>query len=224
MSEQDEQDQAARSSMGGKPPESPETQHEKDVKQARVDAGVSPDAPDELLEAADGLVPAADDEQGAEAESTVLNWLLGPTEALEYDVEAFLDTPTGRQKLVFHIKQLPDSRISELEKEHTEGEGPFGTVDRAQLNAAKVAEATVYIEDRDGRQVDLGSKEFRGQVPAAVDAVRGRFRFQPGIIQQVAQEVDVIAGMTTDRVNKAKRAAAKQKSQAQTITAAVGNS
>jgi hypothetical protein len=53
--------------------------------------------------------------------------------------------------------------------------------------------------------------------------MRARFKFQPGILAQVAQEIDVAAGLTPDRVKRAQRSAPTP-SAAQSTTSAVGNS
>jgi hypothetical protein len=186
-------------------PEAEQTEQERED-QRRRDLGLPLDAPEELVAAAEGDTPARDDETGDEKEATVLDFLLGPTVPLEFDVDTFIDTPSGREKLVFHIKQIDDTRIDELEKDHSEGEGPFRRVNRIMLNAAKVAEATVYLEDADGRRIDPGAPEFRGPIPDRADAFRGRFKFQPGILSMVASEIDAAAGMTNDRVGTARRA------------------
>jgi hypothetical protein len=199
-----------------------EQQAELDAKGAAY--GLPPGSPEEMVEAAELTAEGSDlaapgDESGDQAEATILNFLLGPTEPLEFDVDTWIDTPTGRQKLVFHIRQLADTRIEELEEECRIGEPPLSRIDRPRLNAAKVAEATVYIADADGRKVTLNSTEFRGPVPELGAALRGRFRFQPGILAMVAAEVDGVAGMREDRVGGARRASAEA-----TITSTVGKS
>lgn len=179
------------------------------------------DAPDELVEAAQGHVARKDEPEGDKQDIAVLDFLLGPTTPLEYDVDTFIDTPEGRGKLTFHLKQLDDKKIDDLEKEHSTGEGPFRVVDRPSLNAALVAEATMFFQDPTGKVVVPGSKEFRGPIPSAADALRGRFKFQPGVISMVAEEVRAAAGMTNDRVGAARLS---KVSGEQVIANAVGNS
>jgi hypothetical protein len=191
------------------------------AEQRRVDLGLAPDAPDGLVEAAEDNIDESSAEHAAHKEAQVLNFLLGPTVALEYDCVAQIDTPEGREPLTFHFHQLDDSRLNEIEDEHATGEGPFREVDRVAMNAAKVADATEYLEDKDGRRVEVGSKEFRGRVPDRGAAMRARFKFQPGILAQVAQEIDVAAGLTNDRVKRAERS---RPTAAQSTTSAVGNS
>jgi hypothetical protein len=188
---------------------------------ARV-SGLSEDAPEELLDAAEGEVADKTDRIGDEEEATVLDFLLGPTTPLEYDVDAMIDTPKGLQKLTLHFRQVDDTRMVALEDEWTEGIGPFAKVDRLMLNAAKVAEAGIYVVDTKGRKVELASHEWRGPIPSVADAVRGRFKFQPGILSSWAAEIDATAGMTNNRVGEARRAAPV--SAEETITSAVGNS
>lgn len=225
---------AAKSSLGGatEPPKeggvaealkpsSQEAEEALDATERRRDLGLPEDAPEEVVEAAEAKIADREDPDGDEQEATVLNFLLGPTVALEFDVDALIDTPTGREELTFHFKQLDDTRIKELEDEWTEGEGPFGRVNRLMLNAAKVAEATLYLADKDGRKVEINSSEFRGPIPNPIDAVRGRFKFQPGILSSVAQEIDAAAGMMNNRVGQARRAAPATD---KTIATAVGNS
>lgn len=198
--------------------------------QAALDAraekiGLPAGTPEEVVEAAElDKLAETGDESADRAEATVLTWLLGPTEALEFDVDAWMDTPTGRQKLTFHFRQLSDTRITELEAEHRQGEGPFAEVDRIMLNAAKVAEATVYLQDADGRKVEIDGQEFRGPIPSSADAMRGRFKFQPGILSMVASEIDGAAGMRNDRVGAAKRSTEKTPSAESTIASTIGKS
>lgn len=204
-------------------------QHGSDLTPEQIEArrglGLSPDAPDEMVRAAEGNVAEAGDEQGNIEEASVLDWVLGPTEPLEFDCRTWIDTEKGRQLLIFHLIQIDDTAIERLEKEHSEVTLMGRTVDRPMLNAAKVAEATLYLEDADGKQTDPHARDFRGPVPSLADAYRGRFKFQPGILGMVAQEIDAMAGMTGDRVEGAKRAPGKKAAspQDQSIAAAMGN-
>lgn len=191
--------------------------------------GLAPDAPEELVLAARSEQPDKDDPEAAKKEATVLDWLLGPTEPLEFDCVAHVDTKDGRQKLVFHFKQLDDTRLDELEKEHSEQTLMGRNVDRLMLNAAIVAEATLYLEDADGKQVDPKSAEFRGPIGSVVDPMRTRFKFQPGILGAVAEEIRGAAGLAMDRVEGAERAQGKlpgepRQSGEHSIATAVGNS
>lgn len=187
--------------------------------------GLADDAPEELVLAARGEAAEKDDPDGSKKEATVLAWLLGPTEPLEYDCVAHVDTPEGRQDLTFHFRQLDGTRLDTLEKENTE-QGILGMkIDRPALNAAMVGEATLYLEDADGNQVDPKSEQFRGPIPLVSDAMRGRWQYQPGILTAVAEEIRVAAGLSNDRVEEAHRAKGKKAQSAeQSIAEAVGGS
>lgn len=192
--------------------------------------GLPPDAPEELVKAARGEAAEKDDPDGSRKEATVLAWLLGDTKPLEFDCDAWMDTPDGRQKLVFHFRQLDGSKIDELEKENSEQTLLGRTVDRPRLNAALVASALIYFEDGDGNQVRLDDEtqaaRFRGPIPSLIEPMLTRFRYQPGILAQVAEEIRVAAGLGGDRVDTARRAEGKAPSQpaSKTIAEAVGGS
>lgn len=193
----------------------------------RTRLGLAPDAPEALVTAARDELEK-EDPAAAKKEATVLDWLLGPTVALEFNCVAHVDTKDGRQDLTFHFRQVDDTRLDELEKEHSTQTLMGREVDRLMLNAAICAEATIYFEDKDGNQVDPKSDQFRGPVPMA-DAMRTRFKFQPGILGSVAEEIRMAAGLSTDRVEGAERAQGKlpgepRQTGEQSITSAVGNS
>lgn len=201
----------------------------KEQKEERARLGLAPDAPEELVLAARNEQPGKDDPEAAKKEATVLDWLLGPTEPLEFDCVTHVDTKDGRQDLTFHFRQVDDTKLDALEKEHSEQTLMGREVDRLQLNAAIVAEATLYFEDADGKQVDPKSKEFRGPIGSIAEPMRARFKFQPGILGSVAEEVRMAAGLSTDRVEGAERAQGKlpgepRQTGEHSITSAVGNS
>jgi hypothetical protein len=189
--------------------------------EARRRLGANDDAPRELLLAADGHIPDKDDPDGDRKEATVLSFLLGDTVPLEFDVEALIETPDGRQVLTFHFRQLDDKTIEDLERRFTT-QGPFGgEINRKMLNVAKVAAATVYLQDKDGKRQQL-DESFRGRLPNNEEALAGRFRFQPGVLKGVAEEIDGAAGMNNDRVGVAK--SAPSQTLEQTAAAAAKNS
>jgi hypothetical protein len=173
-----------------------------------------PDAPELLVKASRGDVPDSNDKRGDLEEAGALTWLLGATEPIEYDVKATLDTPEGQKPFTFHIRQLDGAVIEALERESMLGEGPFARIDRRNLNAAKCAAATMYMVDETGEKTEPKSEEFRGRIPTPKDAMRERFKFQPGLLAALAVEIDRIAGFTPDRVGVAEKA----------ITIAAGNS
>lgn len=192
---------------------------ERELAERRKALGLSADAPIELIEAAEDKLEKGD-EEADKKEAAVLDFLLGPTTALEYDVRTWIDTPKGRGPLHFHLKQLPDTRIEEIEEECSSMEGMRRVTDRKRLNAMLVAEATEFLVDASGRKVEVGSAEFRGPIPSASEAFLGRFRYQPGILPMVADEVRAAAGLTPDRVEEGKQVASGE----ETMAIAVKNS
>lgn len=203
-----------------------ETEEQREERR-RIELGLPRDAPEQLVRAAeDDLDDDGTAEGKAEAnqdEVAVLDFLLGPTKALEYDLDAIIDTDKGPGVLTFHFRQIRDKRIEELEAEHTTGEGAFAQIDRVSLNAAKVAEAVLYLKDRTGHKTKLVDEEFLGQgIGDPFDAVKARFQYQPGIIDRVAAEIDAAAGMSNGRVGFAK--IAKSPSTEEGLSSAVGNS
>lgn len=199
-------------------------QHELDARAKKV--GLPPGTPEAAVEAAElDEVAESGDKAADEAEATVLNWLLGPTEALEFDVETQIDTDDGRQPLTFHLRQLADTEIEKIEEANRTGEGPFAEMDMPEFNAELIAAAGIYLKDKDGRKVALDSTEFRGPVPSTAGALRGRFRYQPGILSMVASEIKSMAGLRNDRVGEAKRSEEKSPPSAEaSIAKLTGNS
>lgn len=193
----------------------------------RMDLGLPRNAPQALVKAAeDDLEDDGTAEGKAEAtqgEVAVLDFLLGPTKAIEYEVDAAIDTDKGQGVLTFGFRQIRDSRIEELEEEYTSGEGGFAKVDRKGLNAAKVAEAVIWMQDRTGKKVMLADPEFMGEgIGDPADAVRARFQYQPGVLINLAAEIDAAAGMTSGRMGFAK--VVKAPSTEEALTSAVGKS
>jgi hypothetical protein len=175
-------------------------------------------APDGLAEAAAGpLDEGLSDADHAEAnrkEAGALDFLLSNPSPTPFKCEVMVDTPAGLKPLTFHMHQLDGKRIEKLENDHTNGVGPFATVDRLRLNAAKVAEATDRFVDANGKEMTPGDPQFLADAIAPEIAFERMFRFQPGVGDQLAERIDQMAGMTRDRVGIAER---------ETV-AAVGNS
>lgn len=158
-------------------------------------------APDGLAAAANGGEVDDDGERGA------LDFLLGPTKAVTYDLPVELDTPEGQQTLIFKLQQLDGDRILELERQHTKGSGPFALLDDLSFNAALAVEATTAIVDKkSGRSVDPKSSEFRERVPDPAIAMKARFKYQSGLLDGVAGQIRRISGYAPDRVGSAERA------------------
>jgi hypothetical protein len=175
--------------------------------------GVPEDAPDALHRAAGGDSAAAD--LNGHEERSALDWLLGATQAPEFDVNLEYDTPDGLKPIVFHLKGLDDKKIEEVEERNRTGEGPFAKLNVGAFNAELTAEALMYVLDpKTGRKIDPGSTEFRGDIPSIALALEGRFRYQPGLLEGVAERIREKAGYARGRVGTAKRA----------VTAAVGGS
>lgn len=160
-------------------------------------------APDGLKDAARGHA----DEVDAEQESEALNFLLGRTQPLLYDVPVKYDTPHGQKQLVFVVKQLDGERILEIEKENRKGDGPFAELDDVMANAQMVAEACVAIVDkRTGAEVVPDSEEFIGGAPGgATMAMRVRFKYQSGILDGVSGQIRSVSGYNPSRVEAATR-------------------
>ena len=160
-----------------------------------------PGAPEALQDAAEGNLP--NDEEGAEQEIAVLDFLCGDQEPLPFTVEAKIDTPKGRGTMVFHMRQLDASRIEGLEKKHTSKED--GLLDRQSLNADLLAHSCRYMTDASGQKIDPESPEFVRHSIAARYAFLRAFSLQPGILGLVADEIRKMAAMDMGRVSEAER-------------------
>lgn len=168
-------------------------------------SGLPDGAPSAVVRAAE---PGGNiDELTGGEEKSALDWLLGATQALEYNVPVEYDTPAGRKKLLFHIRQQDPGALETLDAEHRKGDGPFARLDTAAFNAALIAKATVYIKDGEtGVQVEPNSERFRGGVPDPALAVATRFKYQGGILEGIAEEIRRVSGYSPDRVGTAQRA------------------
>jgi hypothetical protein len=157
-------------------------------------------APEPVKEAVRG------NEIDGQGEKTALDWLLGPTLALEYDVPVKYETPDGMRELVFHIQQLDPDKMQEIDARNRQGDGPFAKLNVLAYNAEIVFEATRYFTDESGRHVDPRSAEFRGEMPGSpVLALQARFKKQGGILETVAERVREVTGYSPDRVGAAQR-------------------
>lgn len=181
----------------------------------------SEQAPDEPLPAGapEGLKRAAKREplsdsseerrhavEADERESEALDFLLGPTKALEFRVPVRYDTPNGERKLVFHCRQVDGDVIRRAEDDNREGTGPFAPINQEARDAAIVAAACESIEDEgSGERIEVRSERFVGALHDPVLAMAARFKFQPGILTGVAAQVQVMAGYANDRVESAQR-------------------
>jgi hypothetical protein len=155
---------------------------------------------------------AADDEQRLSQgeERSALDYLLGAPEAAFYSTTVKYDTPEGLKDLRFHFKALDGRRLDKIEQSNVSQ--ATGLMDKAQADAALVAEATTSIEDpATGHKTDIRSERFRtikeGDPPLAstIDALHVRFGTQIGLIAGVAGAIREAAGWRGDRVGKAAR-------------------
>lgn len=165
-------------------------------------AGLPDGAPDALADAARG------GEVDAQGESEALDFLLGRTQPLLFDVPVKFDTPGGQKSLVFVVRQLDGARLLELEKEHRKGDGPFAELDDVAFNAAVVSEATVAITDPrvEGAEIDPKSDAFVGGAPGGpAMAMQVRFKYQSGLLDGVAGQIRSVSGYNPTRVESANR-------------------
>lgn len=183
-----------------------------DVAQDQHGQQLSPQA----SEAASGLPQGAPEEVAgarvpgvkmtASEERSALDWLLGPTVALEFDVPIDYETPVGLQKLTFRIRQMDPQRIDQIDAANRRGDGPFARLDAPSFQADLVSEATVYITDGSGRRFDPRGDAWMGGAPSPSLAMALRFRFQGGLLEALVDQVRAISGYSGDRVGTATRA------------------
>lgn len=171
---------------------------------------------DGLTGAPEALDRAAQDRPvSEEMEKSVLDFLLGKTHRSEADVKVELDTPAGLRSLSARIRALDERTMERIDAENRSGDGPFSRLDRAGANAGLLAEAVVHFEDPEsGRKVDPRTEEFLGGAANPAVAIEGRFKYQPGLLEALAEEVRKISAYNPERVGTAQRV----------VQAAVGNS
>lgn len=155
--------------------------------------------PPEVVKAAEGGTLSAREEMDA------LDFLLGATKPLEFDVPVLYDTPAGRKTLRFRIRQLDGATIEAVDVANRKGDGPFAKLDVQTFNAELVTEATRYIQSESGRQVEVRSQEFLGGVPSPPLAMALRFKYQPGILDGLAEKIREVSAYSPDRIGTAQR-------------------
>lgn len=165
--------------------------------------GLPEGAPEGLQEAARGRAEEVDGKQESEA----LNFLLGQTQALVFDVPTKFDTPQGQKRLTFVVRQLDGERILEIEKDNRKGDGPFAELNDIECNAQMVAEATIAIVDEaTGAETDPNGERFIGGIPGGAPvAVKTRFKYQSGILDGVCGQIRSVSGYNPARVESASR-------------------
>jgi hypothetical protein len=177
---------------------------------SKRDSAPASTAPPEALEqAAQGHKLDRDDEK------SVLDYLVGATHRPESYVDVQLDTKGGRKRLRVHLRSLDERKMDEIDRAHRTGDPPFQQLDMAAFNAAMVAEACTAFEDPEtGGRVNPNTPDFIGQAPNLEVAMEARFRFQPGLLSSLAEEVRRLSAYSPDRVGSSQRM----------IQTAVGNS
>lgn len=173
-------------------------------------------APEGLQRAADGEEDLAPEERGSEAEHDTaegqaevgaLDFLLGDTPPIKYDVNVVIDVPGGKTaELTFVIRQVDGKRILGLEDEHTTGIGPFARLDDVPFNAALVAEGTIEIIDKKtGRKVTPDDQEWIGDHQTPALAMEHRFSYSAGVLSGLAGQIRSVSGWAPGRVGNAER-------------------
>jgi hypothetical protein len=154
--------------------------------------------PDPVKKAANGA------ELDAREERDALDWLLGATKPLEYTVPVQYDTPDGKREIRFRIRQLDGSTIEAIDAANRKGDGPFAKLDVQGFNAELATEATLWIET-DSRRVEIRSPEFLGGMPSPPLAMALRFKYQPGILEGLAEKIREASAYSSDRIGNAQR-------------------
>lgn len=139
-------------------------------------------------------------------ERGALDFILGPTTAVEFDVPVTIETPTGPREAKFHIRQMDGKKIMATEDRFRDGSGPFAKMDDVGLDAALVSEATLWIEDSTGRRTDIRTEEFIGGAINLEEAMLARFKYSPGLLMGVAAQVRSVSGYNSEKVRSAERA------------------
>lgn len=213
---QQEQEQSPKSGLGGTATRPPEGAAAAAIKSPSEDGGKEPGAnlpagaPKGLKEAAgggldEGYGEAEDKLKAAEAEAGALDFCLTAASPKPFHVDTLVDTDDGLKKLRFHMLQIDGKRVEEIETANTEGFGPLATVNRAKINAQKVAEATVKMVDHNGKEIKPTDAGFLGDHIDPSIAFERMFAFQPGVGERLSEEIDRMAGMARDRVGIAER-------------------
>lgn len=173
--------------------------------QAPVVTGENGSPPDAPIPPVIERAAAGDESLTGKDERDALDFLLGATRALEYNVTVQYDTPDGLKPLIFHIQQLDAARIDTIDAENRVGDGPFAKLNVREFNAALVTEATVYLQTPGGRRIMVPSEEFLGGAPSGPMAMGLRFKYQPGILEGMAEVIRGVSAYSPDRVGSAQR-------------------
>lgn len=162
-------------------------------------AGVTAGEPTAIAAAQNDEIVSDEDEWGA------LDFLLGATQALRFSLPVQYDTPRGRQEITLEIQQLDPTKMEQIDNENRQGDSALGRLNRAGFNAGLCAAGVLSITDKTGRTVSTHSAEWFGGIPSPEAAMAARFRFQGGILDMVADQIQAISGYSADRVGTAQR-------------------
>lgn len=162
--------------------------------------GLPPGAPEPVRAAAVGK------DVDAEGEATALDFFLGATYRPKYRVRVDFETPMGMKPLTFHLQALDDREIQRIDTAHRKDtESPFAKLDSTSFNSELLVEATAYVTDESGRKVEPKSTEFMGQIPDPILAMEMRFKFQPGLMDGIAEQIRKLSAYDSSRVGAAQR-------------------
>lgn len=174
-------------------------------------AGIDPEAPQAVLDAARGH------ELKASGERSAVGYLLGKAKAPKYKVRVDFATDDGDVVLWFYIHSLDSARIDAIENTHTDrtkvtADG-MPDVDQLRINAEIVTDACITISDGEpgtaayetGGQTKPTDPDFLAGNVSGAEALQQRFHWQAGLLAGVAREVRRISGWAPDRVGQAAR-------------------
>jgi hypothetical protein len=163
--------------------------------------GLPEDAPDAVASLANG------GKVDSEGERSALDYFLGKTYRPEYTVPVEFETPDGMKTLTFRLWALDDRELQRIDAKHRkDADSPFAKLDSTGFNAELVSKATKYITDGSGRRVAADSAEFVGEIPDPVAAMELRFKYQPGLLDGLSEEIRKLSAYSRDRIGSAQRA------------------
>lgn len=136
-------------------------------------------------------------EVSPQEEVSALEFLLGPTQPLEADVDVRYRTPRGEARLTIRVRQI-DAKVAE--SHDAKHRSDVGLLDEIGYSCAVLADCAVSLTDATGRTIAADGQEFIGGAPTPEIAWAARFRYQGYIVSRVAQRVQEISGMDGDTV------------------------
>lgn len=138
----------------------------------------------------------------AQEEHEALEFLLGATTALEYEVPVTLETDRGPRPLRARIRQVDDTVFQRADEANRAGDGPFGgKLNVTGFNAAVLEKALIALNDQ-----PVDTERFVGGHPKGLQgAITLRFKNQPGLLDTLVDRVREVSGYKQDRVGKAQR-------------------